>query len=46
MKLLVSLNSKNLEDYLDYTNSFIIGLKNFSINYLELSIDEIKDLLQ
>lgn len=45
MKLLVSLNSKSLEDYLDYTNSFIIGLKNFSINYLELRIDEIKDLL-
>ena len=44
MKVLVGLNNKNILDYLDYTNSFIIGLKEFSINYLEYSIDEIKKL--
>ena len=46
MKLLVGLNKKGILDYLDYTNSFIIGLKDFSINYQEYSIDEIKDLLR
>ena len=45
MKLLVSLNNKVLDDYLDYTNSFIIGLKDFSVNYLEFDILEISDLL-
>ena len=45
MKLLVSLNNKNIEDYLNYTNSFILGLKDFSINYLEFDINEIKELL-
>ena len=44
MKLLVGLNKKNILDYLNYTNSFIIGLKDFSINYLEYTLDEIKDL--
>ena len=44
MKLLVGLNRKNILDYLDYTNSFIIGLKDFSINYQEYTIDEIKKL--
>lgn len=46
MKLLVSLNNKTLDDYLKYTNSFIIGLKGFSINYLEFSVLEIKELLE
>lgn len=44
MKILVGLNNKNILDYLNYTKSFIIGLKDFSINYLEYSIDEIKKL--
>lgn len=44
MKLLVGLNKKGILDYLNYTNSFIIGLKDFSINYQEFSIDEIKKL--
>lgn len=44
MKLLVGLNNKNILDYLDYTNSFIIGLKDFSINYQEYDIEEIKKL--
>ena len=44
MKLLVGLNKKGILDYLNYTNSFIIGLKDFSINYQEYSIDEIKAL--
>ena len=39
MKLLVSLNNKTLDDYLNYTNSFIIGLKDFSVNYLEFSVE-------
>ena len=46
MKLLVSLNNKKLDDYLNYTNSFIIGLKGFSINYLELEVLEIKEILE
>ena len=45
MKLLVSLNNKNIDDYLNYTNSFILGLKDFSINYLEFDLNEIKELL-
>ena len=44
MKLLVGLNTRNILDYLDYTNSFIIGLKDFSINYQEYSIEEIRNL--
>ena len=45
MKLLVSLNNKKVDDYLNYTNSFILGLKDFSINYLEFDLNEIKELL-
>ena len=44
MKLLVGLNKKDILDYLNYTNSFIIGLKDFSINYQEYTIDEIRKL--
>ena len=44
MKLLVGLNKKDVSDYLNYTNSFIIGMKDFSINYLEYSYEEIKKL--
>ena len=44
MKLLVGLNNKNILDYLNYTNSFIIGLKDFSINYQEYTIEEIEEL--
>ena len=44
MQVLVGLNSKVILDYLDYTNSFIIGLKDFSINYQEYTIDEIRKL--
>ncbi len=44
MKLLVGLNKKDILDYLDYTNSFIIGLKDFSINYQEYTIEEIKKI--
>lgn len=45
MKILVGLNRKNILDYLNYTNSFIIGLKDFSINYQEYTIDEIRSLI-
>lgn len=44
MQVLVGLNNKNILDYLDYTNSFIIALKDYSINYQEYSIDEIAKL--
>ena len=44
MKVLVGLNTRKILDYLDYTNSFIIGLKDFSINYQEFSKEEIKKL--
>ncbi len=46
MKVLVGLNNKDILDYLDYTKSFIIGLKDFSINYQEFSIEEIEELLK
>ena len=45
MELLVSVNKKSLDSYLNYTNSFLVGLKDFSVNYYELSLEEIKDLL-
>lgn len=44
MKVLVGLNTKKIQDYLNYTNSFIIGIKDFSISYLEYSLEEIKKL--
>ena len=44
MKLLVGLNTRNISDYLNYTNSFIIGLKDFSINYQEFTCEEIKEI--
>ena len=46
MKILVGLNKKDILDYLKYTNSFIIGLKDFSINYQEYTLDEIEKLLK
>lgn len=46
LKLLVSLNNLELEKYLKFTNSFIIGLKNYSINYYEASFDEIEKVLK
>ena len=45
MELLVSTNTKELSKYLKFTNSFIIGVKNFSVNYFELDILEIEKLL-
>lgn len=44
MKLLVSVNQKELSNFLEFTNSFLIGLKNYSVNYFEFSIEEIKEL--
>lgn len=44
MQVLVGLNTRNIPDYLNYTNSFIIGLKDFSINYQEYSLEEIENL--
>lgn len=45
MKLLVSVNKKELADYLKYTNSFLIGLKNYAINYYEATLSDIKEIL-
>ena len=45
MKILVNLKDKELSKYLEFTDSFIIGLKNYSVNYYEVSIDEIEELL-
>ncbi len=45
LKLLVNLNTKELDKFLEFTNSFIIGLENYSINYYEISIKEIEELL-
>lgn len=46
LKLLVSLNTLELETYLKFTNSFIIGLENYSINYYNASIEEIEQMLK
>ncbi len=46
MKLLVSLKDLELDKYLKYTNSFLIGCKNLSVNYYEATIDEIEKLLK
>lgn len=46
MKLLVSVNKKELSEYLEFTDSFIIGLKDFSVNYFEVSLEEIEELLR
>jgi len=45
MKLLVGLNNKNIEDYLNYTNSFIIGIKDFSISNQLFTLEEVTNLL-
>ncbi len=45
MQLLVNLTSKELDRFLEFTNSFIIGLENYSINYYEISINDIEELL-
>ena len=46
LKLLVSVNKKELSEYLEFTDSFIIGLKDFSVNYFEVSLEEIEELLR
>lgn len=46
MQLLVNLTSKELDRFLEFTNSFIIGLENYSVNYYEISLEEIKELLE
>lgn len=46
MQLLVNLTSKELDRFLEFTNSFIIGLENYSVNYYEISLDDIKELLE
>ncbi len=45
LNLIVKPSDKELSEFLKFTNSFIIGLKNYSVSYLELDIDEIKELL-
>ena len=46
MKLLVSLKTLELESYLKFTNFFLIGLKDYCVNYHEASTNEIKNLLE
>ena len=45
MNIIVKGNDKELSKYLEFTNSFLYGLKNYSVDYYELSIDEIKSIL-
>lgn len=45
MKLLISLNTLELETYLKFTNSFIIGLKGYCVNYYEVSVEDIKKII-
>ena len=44
MKLLISLNTLELGTYLKFTNSFIIGLKDYCVNYYEADIEDIKEI--
>lgn len=46
MKLLVKINDKELSKYIKFTDSFLIGLKDFSVNYYEMNLDEIDELLK
>ncbi len=45
LELIINVNKKELDEFLKFTNSFIIGLENYSINYFELSCQEIKEIL-
>ncbi len=45
MKILTKVNNQELSKYLKFTNSFLYGLKNYSVDYYELDINEIKCLL-
>ena len=45
LNLVVSVNKKELDEYLKYTDSFIIGLKDFSVNYYEVSIQDVENIL-
>ncbi|MBQ2639892.1 MAG: U32 family peptidase [Bacilli bacterium] len=45
MKLVVELNSKNINNYKEYIDGVILGLHNFSVfNNISYTIDEIKDI--
>ena len=46
LKLLVRVDDKELGKFQEFTNSFLIGLKNYSVSYLEFDMEEIKELLQ
>ena len=43
LKLLIKSNNKELSKYLNFTNSFLYGLKDYSVSYYELSIEDIKE---
>lgn len=46
MKLLTKINNKdNIIKYLDYTDGLILGLKDFSVDYYEFELDEIKEIV-
>lgn len=45
MKILTKVYNQELSKYLKFANSFLYGLKNYSVDYYELDINEIKDLL-
>lgn len=45
MKILTKINNKdNYNKYLNYCDGIIIGLKDYSVDYCEFSIDEIKQI--
>ena len=45
MKLLVKIDNQEIGKFKKFTNSFLIGLKNYSVSYLEMDIEEIKKIL-
>lgn len=46
MEVLVKINNKdNIKEYLEYTDGFILGLKDFSVDYYEFDILEIKEIV-
>lgn len=46
MDVLVKINNKeNIKYYSNYTDGFILGLKDFSVDYYEFDLSEIKDIV-
>lgn len=46
MDVLVKINNKeNIKSYYNYTDGFLLGLKDFSVDYYEFDLSEIKEIV-